>query len=82
LDPRHPEAQNDLSVLLRRRLRNEDAVFEAKGALNAWLLGERYRAACPSDIHEHLPTLSELARECKHVTELGTRTGVSTLAFL
>ena len=48
------------------------------------MLGERYQAAClePSDINEHLPTLYELARECPHVTELGTRTGVSTLALL
>src|SRR5262249_25721806 len=32
--------------------------------------------------NEHLPTLYGLARECRHVTEMGTRTGVSTLAFL
>lgn len=47
-------------------------------------LAEHYEAACraPSDINEHLPTLYALARQCAHVTELGTRTGVSTLAFL
>jgi hypothetical protein len=36
----------------------------------------------PSDIHEHLPVLRALASECKHVTEFGTRTGVSTIALL
>lgn len=44
-----------------------------------------YRQACetPSDIHEHLPLLRELASRCKHVTEFGMRwaTG-STIAFL
>src|SRR5262249_41205804 len=84
LDPCHREAQNNLAVLLRQRMRDEDAVFEARGNVLAWVLGERYQAACttPSDINEHLPTLYELARECKHVTELGARTGLPTLAFL
>lgn len=36
----------------------------------------------PSDINEHLPMLSFLARQCDHVTEFGVRTGASTLAFL
>lgn len=36
----------------------------------------------PSDVSEHLPTLYRLARECRHVTEFGTRGGCSTLAFL
>ena len=36
----------------------------------------------PSDINEHLPYLYSLARECAHITELGTRYGVSTTAFL
>src|SRR5258708_29313347 len=36
----------------------------------------------PSDINEHLPTLYGLARECRHITEMGTRTGRSTRAFL
>src|SRR5262249_17840167 len=45
---------------------------------------QRYETAClsPSDIHEHLPTLHKLACECGHITELGTRSGVSTLALL
>lgn len=39
-------------------------------------------ASTPSDIWEHVPTLMRLARQCDHVTELGTRTGVSTTALL
>ncbi len=36
----------------------------------------------PSDINHHLPTLYRLAQECDHVTEMGTRGGCSTRAFL
>jgi hypothetical protein len=37
----------------------------------------------PSDIHQHLPILRELAESCEHVTEFGTRrANGSTLAFL
>lgn len=36
----------------------------------------------PSDINEHLITLRYYADQCKHVTELGVRKGVSTWAFL
>jgi hypothetical protein len=39
-------------------------------------------ATTPSDINEHLPVLYEFAKECKHITEMGVRTGVSTRAFL
>lgn len=49
-------------------------------------LADLYRKACetPSDIYKHLPTLADLVveRDAKHVIELGTRTGVSTTAFL
>jgi tetratricopeptide (TPR) repeat protein len=84
LDPAHPDATNNLSLLLSRRLHSRNAVFEAMGEVRSWILGERYHEACAlaSDINEHLPTLHELARECRHVTELGTRTGLATLAFL
>lgn len=45
-----------------------------------------YERLCqvPSDIVEHLPTLVRLVHELRaeHVIELGTRTGVSTTAFL
>ncbi len=36
----------------------------------------------PSDINEHMPTLQKYASECKHITEMGVRTVVSTWAFL
>lgn len=42
---------------------------------------DRY-CALPSDINEHLPTLKKYAEECDHVTEFGTRSGVSTAALL
>ena len=47
-------------------------------------LAERYQRLCstPGDIQEHLPNLYELACQCRHVTELGVRTGVSTTALL
>lgn len=43
-----------------------------------------YEDACTrgSDISEHLPTLSRLASECQHVTEMGIASGQSTRAFL
>lgn len=43
-----------------------------------------YRRNCEqvSDINQHLPKLRELAEKCQHVTEFGTRGGVSTSAFL
>lgn len=36
----------------------------------------------PSDINEHLDILRQLASECDHVTEMGVRTGMSTVALL
>ena len=43
-----------------------------------------YQQACiqQTDIHEHLPVLSDLASQCSHVTELGVGTAQSTRAFL
>lgn len=49
-------------------------------------LAARYHEACrtPSDINEHLPTMVALCRELQasKVIELGTRGGVSTIAWL
>jgi hypothetical protein len=47
-------------------------------------LAAAYHRACgtPSDINQHLPTLYLFGSCCRHITEYGTRTGVSTLAFL
>lgn len=36
----------------------------------------------PSDISEHLYTLRDIASTCSSILELGTRSGVSTIAFL
>jgi hypothetical protein len=45
---------------------------------------KEYQDACvrDTDIHEHLPTLSELTSQCTHVTELGVGWAQSTRAFL
>lgn len=40
-----------------------------------------YLSQVPSDISEHLSTLSNYANECEHITELGVRTVVSTWAL-
>jgi len=47
-------------------------------------LKEMYEYACTeeSDIYKHLPVLKQYADSCEHVTEMGARTGNSTLAFL
>jgi hypothetical protein len=42
----------------------------------------RQALAAPSDIREHFDTLYQLARGCDHVTEMGTRQGISARAFL
>lgn len=43
-----------------------------------------YKHACdtPSDINQHLPVLKQHASRCAHVTEMGARTGNSTIAFM
>lgn len=48
------------------------------------ILKEEYTKACGtvSDIYQHLPILYKYAKKCTHVTEMGSRTGVSTRAFL
>ena len=48
------------------------------------LLEFNYNFACTnrSDINEHIPVLTDYANECTHVTEFGTRTGVSTWAWI
>jgi len=49
-------------------------------------LRETYERLCatPSDIYEHLPRFVDMVIEsdAQHVIELGTRTGVSTIAWL
>lgn len=50
------------------------------------ILADRYDELCrtPSDIYAHLPRFVQLVEQlqAKHVIELGTRTGVSTVAWL
>jgi len=36
----------------------------------------------PSDINEHLPTLQKYAAQCRHITEMGVRSGTSTWSLL
>jgi len=45
---------------------------------------KEYQDACAkdTDIHEHLPIISELTSHCNHVTELGVGWAQSTRAFL
>lgn len=50
-----------------------DAMIEAKWR-RAW--------STPSDIHEHVLRLTELAMECDHITDVGVRSAVATSAFL
>lgn len=47
-------------------------------------LDHEYLLVCqgPSDINEHLPVLNQYASLCEHITELGTRFGNSTVAFM
>jgi tetratricopeptide (TPR) repeat protein len=80
LAPDFAQARDNLALLLKAKAgRPADAVWAENVPL-----AQLYQAACQatSDVNEHLPTLYELARECRHVTEFGTRTGVSTTALL
>jgi glycosyltransferase involved in cell wall biosynthesis/Tfp pilus assembly protein PilF len=78
-EPGRVATRRNLALLLERRGQREEAAQVDEETLE--LL---YRSACetPSDINEHCPTLYALAKECRHVTEMGTRTGVSTTALL
>lgn len=77
--PNHVEARHNLSILLQQQGHGVDEAFAKELTLT-----ELYQIACrnPSDINQHLPALCALAQECRHVTELGTRRGVSTTALL
>jgi GT2 family glycosyltransferase/Flp pilus assembly protein TadD len=79
LDPSNAEARNSLATLSNRPERT--AQEPSRSPLT---LQDIYQAACntSSDINEHCPTLRALAWDCRHVTEMGTRAGVSTTAFL
>jgi N-acetylglucosaminyl-diphospho-decaprenol L-rhamnosyltransferase len=46
-------------------------------------IAAKYKRRCkkPSDINEHLPTLARYASYCKHVTECGVRSAMSSYAL-
>src|SRR5262249_46946533 len=69
--------RRNLALLLGRLGRHEEAAREDEETLA--LL---YRQACerPSDVNEHCPALYDLARQSRHVTELGA--GAATAALL
>ena len=71
----HPEARFNLAVVRAKRHFKADEDITLTGL---------YQTACklPSDIHEHLPTLYGLAKQCGYITEFGSRTGISTTALL
>tara|TARA_R110000868_G_scaffold82598_1_gene233166 strand:- start:1844 stop:2929 length:1086 start_codon:yes stop_codon:yes gene_type:complete len=72
--------------------RTEDAIMRhsvigvREPVTNPSQLADQYHELCatPSDIYLHLPRMVELvyALNAQHVIELGTRTGVSTIAWL
>lgn len=45
---------------------------------------DQFALACStsSDINEHLPKMREIASQCSHIIEMGTRYGNSTIAFM
>lgn len=57
---------------------------EENNTMEQSVLELEYYKACSqkTDINEHLPVLKELASTCQSVTEMGTRDGQSTRAFL
>jgi tetratricopeptide (TPR) repeat protein len=79
LAPDHREARHNLTVLLEQRGRAPNSKNGPPPTLE-----DLYHTACArsSDINEHLPKLFTLAKDCRRITELGTRTAVSTTAFL
>ena len=72
----HPFAEipyeADLTKFYESHSQMTESVLEAQYAL---------KRDTPSDINEHLPTLRALASECRHITEAGVRTVVSSYAF-
>jgi hypothetical protein len=58
--------------------------WDAAADGNMFIMENLYQRAAttPSDIHEHVPVLNQLARQCGHITELGVRFGVSSVAFM
>ena len=82
--PGHREALNNLSVLIAQQQKNLSSAFGEHEEVTDWALDQQYQAVChePSDLQVHLPVLAELARDCSHITDLGTGEGRAALAFL
>lgn len=57
--------------------------YDSPTQMPEYVLEAQYSLKCktPSDINEHLPTLRALAFECRHITEAGVRSVVSSYAF-
>jgi len=86
-DSRSVPCPNTVSALETACLAHNNPVSKAVTGLKTLVhpdLEAAYQQACTrvSDIYQHLPTLFRYASCCRHVTEFGTRAGVSTLALL
>jgi hypothetical protein len=71
-----------IGAMLPREMEMIDVPFAAPTACDE--LRQRFLDACAhaSDIHQHLTVMRDVARNCRHVTELGIGGGNSTLAWL
>jgi glycosyltransferase involved in cell wall biosynthesis len=71
--------KNELSIV-SSKYRNVDLFFEK--LVNLEFPTEQLYGFGIVDINEHLNTLKRYARSCEHVTEMGTRKAISTIALL
>jgi predicted O-methyltransferase YrrM len=82
-DVHHEPVQRAVIEVLGRNIKQNGPLWWFQGSP---MIVQKYREACetPSDIFEHLPTLVGLCESlnAKNVIELGTRGGVSTIAWL
>jgi tetratricopeptide (TPR) repeat protein len=78
LDPQHAESRHNLALLLQQQHPGGNS---SASLLN---LADAYRSAfsAANGMRLHLPMLYFLARQCRHITELGPAGGVSTTAWL
>lgn len=71
--------RKELSIV-KSKYRNVDLFFER--LVNLQFSHNELYGLGIVDINEHLNTLKRYARKCTHVTEMGTRKAISTIAFL
>lgn len=71
--------QKELSTV-RSKYRNVDLLFER--LVNLQFSNNELYSLGIVDINEHLNTLKRYSSKCEHVTEMGTRKAVSTIALL